>query len=692
MKKYLLFLLLLPLLIPSAYAADQLVVNQTTCTASNNLGTGVNVYGQSFLYNATSPKALLNEINFRFINASTTLWPSTTSFVLRLHYNESSSNSTILFSKNITSDLMITSAVAGTCGAGTFVNITNLGWGPLNYSGNYTWSIEAQNEGTGQWWEFVNTANPYLDGKELSGVSFIPANDVVFRIWGKAANFSVRATDAYTGASLSTFNATVNGTFYSTTSGLITTNIPADSGLVNVSVAAPTYFNRSHVNFNTSADLSSGLHQVELYVTAKNIVTNATINVFQVQTNQQNFTTTTGTAWVNISSGSQPMNFTATGYLPYSKTYTFAALDNITDTAYLTPLVLMNLYNESDGSPFYPNQTNGTVLRVFCSNQTSEFTLTNQSENISLSCTPESMRMFVTYGNTTYYRTLLPAGSVTNVSWYLINLNQKTAVQKIFSLNDLAGQFNSGDLIFQKIVNNTQVTIHAEGWDIENKVIVYLILYDSYIVSLTDNDNNTRLLGPFLADTTASHVITVPNIPFSPSQEIDDFTWGYLQSPNRDWLYMNYNSTAGTLSSVNWLIVNASNVSQIFLNTTFVTVNGSANYTGMLNGTVYLSNLTYTHTSFSTHDDARFWNSLNLPDFDLPGFSDQAGFKKWFSIAFIVVVGLMFTGLNIAAGAASFAVFTGLFYWVQWLPISAWIVALFGVIAVIAFIVEEGIR
>lgn len=780
------FLLIFLLILISVSVNAEMVINQTICnTITNNLGTTQNIYGQSFTLNTTAAGTHNITAVLYLKNVSTAPLPAGTGYNFSIHYNESVNESTVIPSCTITNRIPSIASAASTCGSGTNFSVTFPAGCLLNQSGNYTVALQLTTEGTAQFYEHAQNTNPYTNGKcwncntHAPQFAFDETSDAVFRIYADASAvgfFTITALDTTTGASLTTFNATVNGTVFTAVAGTATTTFPTNSGNVSVFVNATNYLTNSSTVYNTSTNYIGNLtpffavnnvrdeytnvaisdfnvtvqnntgnfsfstttgalyttlingqivnltlqrydylnktysvntssnfttgtiHQVEDYITARSSVSGLVITNFSVRTNQKTWGTNTGLLFINITSGAQPMNFSATSYAINSTTLTYSTSPlNTSSTVYLNPNVTVNLFNESNGAPFHPNSTNGTVLRVFCPTTTLEFTLTSNSSNNIITCAWTSMRMYVTLNNVTYFRTLIPAYSTLTINWYLINLAEKTAVQKIFTLNDLASQYGSGTFIVDKILNGSQVRIHNETWDIEQKVIAYFILYDSYILQLTDNQNVTRSLGMFIADTSASHTITVPIISFAPENVFDDFNYGYLsERPNNignGWIYMQYGSTNGTLTNVTWVIYNASNTSQVFYNTTFVTTNGSANFTPMLNGTVYISLLTYNHSSYSVHTDKKTWGSILLAGLDsLAGFQNPVAFKKWFSIIVTTSTVLLFSGLTAGIGAVAGVTVLTLFVWIGWITFTLGLLAFFGLLAFIIMMRGEGVR
>lgn len=72
--------------------------------------------------------------------------------------------------------------------------------------------------------------------------------------------FNITANDPLLGINLTTFNATVNGTFYNTTNGTILTTIPnSPPYVVNISVAAFNRLNTTYTNWNVTNNLNANV-------------------------------------------------------------------------------------------------------------------------------------------------------------------------------------------------------------------------------------------------------------------------------------------------------------------------------------------------------------------------------------------------------------------------------------------------
>jgi hypothetical protein len=503
---------------------------------------------------------------------------------------------------------------------------------------------------------------------------------------------------------LNNFNITItsnNNTwteFQTTTNGTVQVSLIA--GNYNITTRSVGYW-PSLSSHNATTNHSAFLWRFQINTRAQDGITLATINTFTAitlwNTTTQNYSTTIGNITVQLNDVLSQINYSVPGYATQSFNITGTPEEELNLTINFSRFLTMRLLNESDGRDFFPNTTNGVVLRVFCPAQTIEVTITQNITNTSFGCAWDRMRMYVTYGNTTYFRTLIPNQTASVIDWYLINLNVDTAVQKTFYLSDLANDYHDGRMNIEKIIGSSQVMINQDLWDVENKIVAYMILFDSYILSLLDNDQNTRALGNFIADAQASVTITVPTIPFAPTNNLADFQWGYLfdkpTATTPGSLYMQYVSSAGTLQNVRWLIMNASNLSQVFINSTFTSTNASMNFTNIVNGTQYLTRLIYNHSSYSEHTDQRIFNTLQqLLDDVLAGLHSPVTFKQWFSVIIIILFVLVFSGLSTTAAATTGAVMLGFFYGIGWLIISPGLLVVLILIALTVALFGEGVK
>lgn len=77
-----------------------------------------------------------------------------------------------------------------------------------------------------------------------------------------SGNITIRAYNNRTGAPLTTFNASINGTVYNSSGGVINTNISYRDAVANVTIDAPNYFPASFTDLTLDANISVYLEEM----------------------------------------------------------------------------------------------------------------------------------------------------------------------------------------------------------------------------------------------------------------------------------------------------------------------------------------------------------------------------------------------------------------------------------------------
>lgn len=132
-------------------------------------------------------------------------------------------------------------------------------------------------------------ATKYFDGQidEIMIFNESINNTTIQNIWDtglRTTNFTITAVNAWNSSSINTFNATINGTTYNTTTGTITTDILNNaSSLFNITLLADGYSTRTYTNYNVSSNLAASLYPYNsLEVFAFDIDSGANLSNFSV--------------------------------------------------------------------------------------------------------------------------------------------------------------------------------------------------------------------------------------------------------------------------------------------------------------------------------------------------------------------------------------------------------------------------
>jgi hypothetical protein len=187
-------------------------------------------------------------------------------------------------------------------------------------------------------YELTLGAGEFLPSDEFEGYianvgvwSRILTDDEILTIYneGRSANpyeysnFTILATDFYSEDSISTFNATINGSFYSTTNGsIITPYLLTDNVTLNITVQSENYTSYSNISVNGSIVLTT-------------ILTPSTLEDFSLITPSNSLTTDNyyNITWSEaVSPTSKVVNYTLSVY--YNSNSTLIGTITLTDLSY----------------------------------------------------------------------------------------------------------------------------------------------------------------------------------------------------------------------------------------------------------------------------------------------------------------------------------------------------------------------
>jgi hypothetical protein len=191
-------------------------------------------------------------------------------------------------------------------------------------------------------WEYGNTGNNSVgvNSTTSTGWNTIDATATGhFNTYGTltAGNFTISASNNYTGASLTNFTANISGVQnLSTTSGTITSLLLInDTALYNITISSNEsggYFSRTYINQNISSALSASIFQAEILLLPRTFFTNQSIA-------GGNFTSGSVTigngAPFYVSAGNLNFTFNHSSYQSTTRNFTKSALSNTSEYFYV---------------------------------------------------------------------------------------------------------------------------------------------------------------------------------------------------------------------------------------------------------------------------------------------------------------------------------------------------------------------
>ena len=510
--------------------------------------------------------------------------------------------------------------------------------------------------------------------------------------------WKIRANNTWTNTTINSFNATVDGTDYSTTAGVITTNVTFDASNVNVALNATNYITRTFTNQSPYNDTTYYLYQTIVNITAIDSISLASISEFNVTINGQNFSTNVSLITIYPDASIYNITVTSIGYDNLTEQHTLVAQTTYNLQFNMTPQVYFNLLKESDSNPLNISATSSTTLYVYCPTRTIEHEFTTNTEYVSIDCFWDFLMIIVDVNGSSYFRTLIGDNTVRNFTWYLIDINTETAYENVFVLNDLTGDYSEDEdtlLIIRKYIDNATRDLIEQRFDLEYKATVFLLRNTLYTLAIRNSAGDEQNLGYFIATGSGEKTITTSNIPFVPTTTFGDtLNWAWTLNATLIRLHYNDSSTHKT-GAVNFTIYNGTNTAQILYTTTSTDV-GSVifNYVATDNSS-YKACFVATDTEEGTVTECRtLWNTGEMGEWDGWTLEGKEKFQSWSAAIIILLTLLSVTGFYRGSAGIGLAM---VWYWIflhwGWFTLGSTftdvsIGAFGGVLAVFMFFVE----
>lgn len=270
----------------------------------------------------------------------------------------------------------------------------------------------------------------------------------------------------------------------------------------------------------------------------------------------------------------------------------------------------VNFYREETQQIFNISNHNISIT-AYCTNGSSFiYSVDSSNEAIPNECTLDQWYISVSRGDSNYYRTLIPNLSQSNVSIYLLDLTEDTALQTIFQLNDLANNYDDGSLIAKKSVGTESIEVIRQKFDIASQVTFWLDQSQIYTICIENNDGDEECLGDYIAESAQTKTLTVPSIPLGYVQDFDLAypLMGGNKTKGEGYLYW-IDFTDGGYVSLNWTLFYGNNgsVAATYYNTS--QFNTTVVFTGLDKDLSYMSLLVVNHVndSYDLNLSQPFW-------------------------------------------------------------------------------------
>lgn len=336
-------------------------------------------------------------------------------------------------------------------------------------------------------------------------------------------------------------------------------------------------------------------------------------------------------------------------YLNFSYDLVTTYLLNNTLTIDVNYAVLMNLYDEATLDLFNISSADEVLFVQNCPDQTTQTVISSNQPLVNITCDYDNLRFILTYGETSYYRTILTDVDDLidqfNISVYLINLDTTTPVFSSFIIDDLLDEYEGESIWITRDIGNTTAQITADYVDIENKIGAYLIENAEYIITVKSSNQPDLVLGNYFAVTGEDKVLRLYDInlinalPEEGSSKIVTIS----EQDNDTFVIGTYNDTTNLTANVTFYVwENNTNTTPIFTTTsTSSVVNFMYNASNSGNRTL-IAGFDVVYTDNSTESTATVLQIFEELRFQLLDFVSSST-MNWFITLFIGMLALMAT-------------------------------------------------
>ena len=321
------------------------------------------------------------------------------------------------------------------------------------------------------------------------------------------ANFTISASDDWTTGTISSFNASVDGVEYTTSTGIISTPLLQNSTtLHNITVYSNGYFNKTFLNYNVSSNIITTLTQAIVCFNATAKVSGSAIS--------SNFTINASTRQCfNITAGTYSVFANKTGWFDKNQTIIITALQNNTQTivnmsyANLTISAKDGTTNESltncDTAINSVNWTSWTGESQTATTNASYY-LINGTYNASIICSGYALTYgqanITVSGHTNYTFTLYKTNSVT------INILDEITNTPITS--NITIRWTNNATTWENITSTGQLFIYNLTPS-NYTLLFYGSNYSTRTYTITVGNLSTQFLTAYMVSSIYSTILTV---------------------------------------------------------------------------------------------------------------------------------------------------------------------------------------
>jgi len=361
-------------------------------------------------------------------------------------------------------------------------------------------------------------------------------------------------------------------------------------------------------------------------------------------------------------------------------------ISNIDANSQNNPYYVLSFIDEMSGEENLPQNSNASLISIYCNHGVSTTSLNDSHILVSSFERLDEIKTTISYSSSEIYsRNIHIDDDVEYRYVYLPDATQYQVVQLLMDIVDTTGLFSSGDLIVRKNINGNQEIITENTFDVESKVIVYLINGEKYMIYV-DSGDDIRSIGYLYVDTVdLTKTIYIGDV-YTTNSSYQNISYS-LELINNDTISLSYIDNAGVTSSVEFYVYNYTDGALLYSAST--TNHSIINFNYVVPDTdgQYQANVKIHHPLFGENTISitqLFQLGEILPEIFL---SDEWMLR--IVVFFLSLVPLYFGAKHGGTGAIVFVVCAMVFAFFEWFEISMAVLIIALVLAIFSKMTEE---
>jgi hypothetical protein len=317
------------------------------------------------------------------------------------------------------------------------------------------------------------------------------------------------------------------------------------------------------------------------------------------------------------------------------------------------------------------------TLSMICPNETLQFNINTSQFTTTSFCNYSALLMLVSYNGTVYTRQLNPLHTQKNITFYLMDLRYDTAVETLISLNDLTGYYRGGSVTVTKVMTDGVQNIIQEPFDLENKVTLYLLKDNQYVLNILTSTGTATSLGNLIGSA-ASYAVTLPVLSFNPTNTFygNAIQYEYTYNATNGKMSVQYRDTKNSTTGLAFKVYNGTNKSILLYSAALTapnTYNATMTYSSPSHPNAYYYSCLYiNHSALNFTLDCKYFNpSTQNYITTLDQYPNSNIVKNIIAFAVIAIILLTFGARTKPMAGVALAFFTWFFIGIGWLNVGA---------------------